>query len=163
MTEFHTPVFKIPASVYLKAEARDFAFRRGWLAALPLVAAFIAGLFDVRFLLVGLMLLFIVVPHMMALIYFHRLLSPEARDAMATKAVSGTQGKELRIVFYDCDPAGDKPPVAIREEAVSWRDIISARKAGRYRIIRIRGRELPLIIEAAGDGEPRADFFARIQ
>lgn len=156
MTEFTTEIIKIPASAYLKVEARDFAFKWGWALLLPVVASAVGGIWDVRFLLIALILVFVVIPPVIALVYFTRLLSPEAPAAMRLRGYRCRRGQFIEIRYYRPGKEEDEPEPD-GNETIDWENIVSVSESGTYFAVRIKNKELPLLIPA-GERTPR-DFF----
>ncbi|MCM1138543.1 MAG: hypothetical protein NC453_08235 [Muribaculum sp.] len=85
--------------------------RYGWAVALPLiVCAAIGLLFDVRFLFIALMLLFIVIPMLMSFLYTYYMLTSEARRAVTRKEVEIDDNNGVKLVYLPPEKPVFKEP-----------------------------------------------------
>lgn len=143
--------------------------RYGWLVLLPIAVFAACGvMFDVRLLLVALMLLFIVVPMLMSFLYTYYMLAPEARRAVIRKEVEICDGEYLKLTYLGPEDADDDkaekskrmllpiadekdlrhlPPLRIPDpETIGWKDVISIRTTSRFMVYIIKGPRLNFIL-----------------
>ena len=71
-----------------------------WMVAPVAICALIAVWIDVRFVIVAMMVLFIVLPMVLALLYFYYGLSPEARWSIMEKSAT-VDGQSITLHFTD--------------------------------------------------------------
>lgn len=92
---------KVTAGAYMRRLCGMFVAENWLWMVLPLaVCAVLAIWVDVRFIIVGLMVLFIVLPMVLALLYFYYGFSPEAQWSIMEKRVDiGDEG--LTLTFTD--------------------------------------------------------------
>ncbi|MCM1075843.1 MAG: hypothetical protein NC411_00605 [Bacteroides sp.] len=154
--------------------------RYGWLVILPIAAFAACGvMFDVRFLLVALMLLFIVVPMLMSFLYTYYMLAPEARRAVIRKEVEISEGEFLKLTYLgpeEKDEAAQRnskrmllpiaeekdddplPPLPVpAPEKIGWDDVIATRSTSRFMVYIIKGPRLNFILI------PHSAFMRKIQ
>lgn len=62
-----TQIYRIPASAYVRAEASRHLSRWWWALAIPVAGCAIAGIYDLRFLYLALMLSLVVYPMLLSL------------------------------------------------------------------------------------------------
>lgn len=121
MTDTTSEIFSISAKTYAAARARQYA--GAWAAALilPLVAAVIAGFFDMRWWFVGLMALFIVYPMVLTMAWFS--LTGKAYMALLLRPQRWTfhKNRRLDIEFFRFDMEKDSEPMERR--SITIKDI----------------------------------------
>lgn len=144
--------------------------RYGWIILIPLVACAAVGIvYDERFLLIALMLLFIVVPMLMSFLYTYYMLTPEARRAVLRKEVEIRDGESLRLVYLPKEKPDDgkkdesrrmllpiareeeRNPEPVKEiipdpELIAWSDVIRVRFTSRFRVYVLRGPRLSFLL-----------------
>lgn len=145
--------------------------RYGWTLLLPILLCTAVGLiFDERFLLIALMLVFIVVPMLMSFLYTYYMLTPEARRAVIRKRVEIDDNNSLRLVYLpeekkeDADgvkPASERtllpiasdkerapmPPLPVPDpETIPWTDIIAVKSTSRFRVYLLKGPRLNFVL-----------------
>lgn len=126
-------------------------------------------MFDERFLLVALMLLFIVVPMLMSFLYTYYMLTPEARRAVLRKEVEISEGESLRLIYLPPEesenerrkrtkrielPVGGSreeekplPPLPLPvPETIRWEDVIGVKYTARFIVYLINGPRLNFIL-----------------
>lgn len=130
----------------MRIEARHVTRRLLLIMAVPTVALAIAGFWDLRWLLVALMILLVIIPQAVVLTYFSKLLRPEAREALALQQLTVTPGADITIYYLDPDsgaPAGTPRRIA-------WNDIKSVGRTGRLLVILTAdSSRIPVPTEAA--------------
>ncbi len=123
MSETKLPVsvtigpFRVEAGQYVRPMLRMF-FGRNWMwFALPLLAAGATAICtaDVRWAIVGLILLFMVFPMIMVLIYINYALTLEVRWSLMEKTMH-IDGDGVHMSFADA---------RMRDRSISWNDISS--------------------------------------
>lgn len=137
-----TAVFRLSPAEYLTVSYRRLLPRLISIMALPIIICGIAALTDIRWALVGLIILFLVYPMAMAYIYFSKLLTVEAQQALCPKRVTVSANRNLHIVYEP--PAEEIAPPPAKE--VSATDITSARQVGRHIVFTIPSLGYPLLI-----------------
>lgn len=91
----------------------EWAARYWWAIAVPIVPCLIAGCFDLRFLIVAAAWVFILVPGILAFVYFHHALSPEAARMTLPHVVTFADNG-ITVTWPDTD----YPPVQIPKARV---------------------------------------------
>lgn len=145
--------------------------RYGWTLLLPILLCTAVGLiFDERFLLIALMLVFIVVPMLMSFLYTYYMLTPEARRAVIRKRVEIDDNNSLRLVYLPEEkkegadgvkPASERtllpiasdkecaplPPLPVPDpETIPWTDIIAVKSTSRFRVYLLKGPRLNFVL-----------------
>lgn len=145
--------------------------RYGWTLLLPILLCTAVGLiFDERFLLIALMLVFIVVPMLMSFLYTYYMLTPEARRAVIRKRVEIDDNNSLRLVYLPEEkkegadgvkPASERtllpiasdkeraplPPLPVPDpETIPWTDIIAVKSTSRFRVYLLKGPWLNFVL-----------------
>lgn len=128
-----TDTFRISPAVYLRVTAG--AMLPSLTVAIILIAllATLAGIIiDLRILLVGLILLFLILPFVIGHIYYSRLLTPQARYAVAPKHLIFHPDGSIDEIPDSADPE-NTPAIAPRHFPA---DTIKNRKViGKYAIV----------------------------
>ena len=109
--------FKVTSSEYMRPMILMFFRRNWWWFILPVAVtiALMVLLNDVRWLIVGLMLVFMVFPMILALIYFNYALTIVVRWSLMEKSIL-LDDEGLHLDFVD---------KRMRPRTISWRDIAS--------------------------------------
>lgn len=146
MTKTSTQPFTTSSGDYLFTLMCLWAPRYGWTVAIPVILCAVVGiLWDVRFLLIALMLTFIVVPMLMSFLYIYYMLTPEARMAVIRKTVEIDEGHSLRLVylppeqpvcdnnkFGDDSPKEEILPFIPAPETIGWDEIKKVKYTSRF-------------------------------
>lgn len=149
MTHLTTQPFSIPATDYARATILTNISAWWWVAAVIVAGCGIASFFDLRWTFVGLIVIFLIVPFVIFNIYFSKLLTPEARRALAQKQIEFIAGKEIKITYTD-------PDTPLPEETIDWSRISSITSGKKYISISLSGVSLTFILisrEALTDPE----------
>lgn len=113
--------FAIPSRNYINRLALNWLANHWWILATPLVGVCVWGLFDIRAVYVGLIIIFLIYPMSLTLVWFDYALSPQSIRAIMPKQVTVTNDG-LRIDYLpkndDCKPL----PSAF----IPWEDIRAA-------------------------------------
>lgn len=145
MTKTSTQPFTTSSGDYLFTLMCLWVPHYGWTVAVPVVLFAVVGvLWDVRFLLISLMLLFIVVPMLMSFLYIYYMLTPEARMAVIRKTVEIDEGHSLRLVYLppeqpvsaqrhgDDSPGEDIFAHVPEPETIGWDEIKKVKYTSRF-------------------------------
>lgn len=134
-TVITTGSYTTPASAYVALALRDSLGRRWWYIALPVIGTLCLALFDLRWLFVALIEVFIITPFFIANAYFSRLLTPEARRAVLPKSIVIRAADRIDIDYSvkDDTDAAVPPP-----ESIFWDEVTDVRRHGTGWIICIR-------------------------
>ena len=84
-----------------------------WMVAPVAICALLAVWIDVRFVIVAMMVLFIVLPMVLALLYFYYGLSPEARWSIMEKQIV-IDGMGMALIFSD---------QRMKAHVIAWHDV----------------------------------------
>lgn len=140
-----TDVFRTSPATYLKYAAGSMIMTLAVMAAAILAAGLVMwAAVDVRWMLVALIIVMLIFPMTVCYIYFSKLLTTEARRAVTPKHVEIRPGHSVSEIFQPADE--NIPPVAT--VVTPWADTLTRTISGGNLIIRIRGRNTPLIIPA---------------
>lgn len=159
MTEHNqviTETYRLTPTAYLKVAAGAMLPVFGWISAALLSAALIASVFDIRFVFVALIIIFILIPMMMSYIYFSKLLTIEARRSLSPKHIVVIPGKSITEIPESVEEAS----VPLPAETHLWRDIADCRKAGRMIVVEFTDHQQLLIpINVLPDNIPLHELF----
>ena len=90
--------FSVSNSKYCYLLMREYFLVNWWIYCIPLIACILAGLFDFRFILVALMIMFILIPMALYFVYVTYGLLPENRYSIMKKnAIVNEKGIELHL------------------------------------------------------------------
>ncbi|MBD5173559.1 MAG: hypothetical protein HDT08_02860 [Bacteroidales bacterium] len=99
-----TSTFKSTASEYLSLAISRSISTYCLLIIIPIIIfSIIALIFDIRWILVTLIFLFLIAPFIIANIYFSKLLTPQARIALSPKKIRIVSGKYIEIYLVDTE------------------------------------------------------------
>ncbi len=101
--------FTTPPAAYMRRLLSLWLGSRWWIIALFFAIFIIASALDVRFLLVGLMLIFLVYPMLMATLCIKYLLTPKVRRAVLTKQVEIRTPDTILITYPVADESAEVP------------------------------------------------------
>lgn len=136
-----TEPFRLSPAKYLRVAAGKLLPRVLTVLAVPVMACFVAACFDLRWAFVGLILLFLVAPTLIAYIYFYKLLTPEAREALQPKKI--TFEKECLTVEYLSVEENAPVPASRR---ISHKEITDRYFSAGCLVLQIKGTRYPLLI-----------------
>lgn len=104
----------VPSGTYMRHLCAMFLADNWLWMVLPVaLCGVLAVWFDVRFVIVALMVLFIVLPMVLALLYFYYGLSPEARWSIMPKTVT-IEDQGLTLAFTD---------ERMKKHVIAWDDV----------------------------------------
>lgn len=144
-----TGCFRVGHTAYLRYTARSVVPRLLVFLLLPILACFIASLWDMRWAFVGIIILFLIAPMVMAYIYFSKLLTPEAQKALSPKQVklpAATQVPDseryLTVTYLSANEENTPPPPV----TFGWDKVRQITETRRFLILEVDGLGYPLII-----------------
>ncbi|MCM1401861.1 MAG: hypothetical protein NC189_07580 [Bacteroides sp.] len=137
-----TEPFRATPGAYFRYSARRVIVRLGLITAVPVAAALLASLLDMRWAFVALILVFLVAPMAVAYIYFTRVLTIEAQRALSPKCVTLQPGIDLTVTYVSADEENTPLPA----QAIAWQDIDSIELNGCYLTVESRMLGYPLLI-----------------
>lgn len=111
----------IPARSYINRLALKWLTHRWWLLAVPLAAAALWTLFDIRALFAVLALVFLLYPMSLTLVWFDYALSPQSMRTISSKLITVTDSG-LRLDFIAKDEDSKPLPATF----VRWDEILDA-------------------------------------
>ncbi|MCM1292722.1 MAG: hypothetical protein NC111_02115 [Bacteroides sp.] len=136
--------YKLTPAAYFKVAAGSIIPTFAALSILiVLVAGALAVIFDLRILLVALILLFLVIPFIVANIYFSRLLSPSAQKAIHLKSVEIVPFTSISETLIS-DNGPDN--VTCRTIHYPWSTVKSIRQTSKQIIITLTPDNYTLIV-----------------
>lgn len=110
MATFSTDIFKPSARIYAKSYVRHTVATWGFVVSLPFVAAFFAGFFDIRWWLVGLMLLMIAYPAFVLFAWLAITSRPHQATMVRPQRWTFADDGSIEINFYPFEHNDDTPP-----------------------------------------------------
>lgn len=144
-----TDIFKLTPAAYFRIAAGAVLPKLVVLWTSIIIAAIAAGVFfDIRILLVALIIIFIVVPMIVGHIYFSRLLTADARYALMPKRVVIVPDESITEVFESADPENIPPQTRL----FRWNIISSRRISGKNLIVGFNDSDYILIIPLSSFG-----------
>ena len=134
----HLEPFRVQSGDYLRQLGRMYLAQRWpWLAVPPLACGVIAaGLADVRWLIVALMVLFIVIPMVLALAYINYALSLEARWSLLEKSITLTDDG-LLLRFTD---------QRMRDRVIRWAEVSCVKVGGEAFLVMLTVRPYTFVM-----------------
>lgn len=142
--------------------------RYGWTVFIPIVICLVIGaIYDERFLLIALMLLFIVIPMLSSFLYPYYMLTPEARRAVHRKEVEIAEGSHIRLIYLPDEEKSDShkrellplerdegQAESIREhkwpvpqpEEIPWSDVVRVKYTPRFRVYILKAPRLTFLL-----------------
>lgn len=166
-----TQPFTTSSGDYLSVLLSLWIPRYGWTIILPIaICAAVGFVYDPRFLLIALMLLFIVVPMLMSFLYTYYMLTPEARRAVIRKQVEIDENNFIRLIYLSDEkkenaesgksvaqrtllPIASEegraplPPLPVPDpETIQWSEILSVRSTSRFRVYILKGSRLTFLL-----------------
>ena len=115
-----------------------------WMVAPVAVCAMLAYMIDVRFLIVALMVLFVVMPMILALLYFYYGFSPEARWSIMEKtATLGPEG--ITLSFTD---------ERMKTHVIPWSDVRTIIEKDDALLLMLKGRRYTCLMFPASVIDP---------
>lgn len=145
--------FRATAATYFRIAAMPLLVKSLGMALLCVTAAGIAALWDIRFLFVALILLFVIIPPAIALIYFTRLLMPEAQFQLAWKRVAITPDHEISIEYLK-PTDDDREPEITDRHTVAWDSITDIRMTAAHIVFRYDDNRLLAVPVSSIPGLP---------
>lgn len=146
MTElaFSSKPFKLTPAIYFRIAAGAQLPTLAAMAVLLLLVATVAAvLVDLRIIFIGLIIVLLVIPFVVVNIYFKKLLTPQARFALARKQVVARSDGSLVETFL---PESDKPEEDMPDNEVdmpisprihSGESIVGVRRSGDFVVFSI--------------------------
>lgn len=109
-----TATFRTSPTDYLKLTAGRMATGLSVALALPIAACAVAAVFDIRWIFVALILVFLVFPLIVGYIYFSKLLTPAAQQALTPKHLEFLTDGSIAIIHESADEENQPlPPTRI--------------------------------------------------
>lgn len=115
MSVITTDKFRISSKQYFRAEAFHLARKLFWGVLVLLLSIIVAAIYyNTVFIYVGLILIFLILPPLIGLIYYTKLLTVEAQRSLAEKWIIITPGYNITVKFDDS---------RISEYTILWEEI----------------------------------------
>lgn len=146
--------YRLTPAAYFKIAAGDILPKLLVPFALLTLAAAIGAIFDMRWALVALILIFLVAPFIIGHIYFSRLLTPQAQRALSPKHVTIVGGTRITETPESAD--GENAPLP--EKTYGWDEITDVDIRNRILTIRFGQELLAIPLEAIAGTDPYALF-----
>ncbi|MBR5674571.1 MAG: YcxB family protein [Muribaculaceae bacterium] len=115
-----------------------------WMVLPVAVCGMLAIFIDVRFIIVALMILFVILPMLLALLYFYYGLSPEARWSIMEKTAT-IDDSGITLVFAD---------ERMKKHVIPWDDVRSIIEKDDALIIMLRGKRYTCLMLPASAVDP---------
>lgn len=145
-------IFRSEPQTYMRRMALLWLSRCWLFMLIPFIAVAVWSVYDVRALIVGLMMLFIVYPMALSVVWFNYSLSPQSRRAVAGKVlVFGDGGMDLTFL-----PAEEGAP-ALQPQHIGWSDVVSVSRTARSVELRL-GSRLDDFLEIPAEAFPEATW-----
>ena len=142
--QFSTTEFTTSPGTYLRCLLGMWFKRYGlWVAITVLVSAVLGVTYDLRFVIVTLMLVMIVMPMLLSYIYIYYMLAPEARRAIMPMRVEMHNDGSMTLT-YMADAIDGKPPHA--PETISAADIRGLHTWHSYRVVVMRAKRMSFML-----------------
>lgn len=135
--------FTTRPSAYMKRLISLWLGSRWWIIILFFAIYIAASIIDERFVLVGLMIIFLVYPMLMATLCINYLLTPNARRAVLTKQVELRYPESLIITYPNTD---DSDESVIPSDTIQLKQIRKVRIINGDLILILDNRKLDFII-----------------
>ena len=115
-----------------------------WMVLPIAICAILAFFVDVRFIIVGMMILFIVMPMVLALLYFYYGFSPEARWSIMEKTLTiGNEG--ITLTFTD---------ERMKKHAIGWDDVLHIIEKDNVLLFMLKGKRYTCLMLPASIVNP---------
>ena len=115
-----------------------------WMVLPIAICAILAFFVDVRFIIVAMMILFIVMPMVLALLYFYYGFSPEARwSIMEKKLTIGNEG--ITLTFTD---------ERMKKHAIGWNDVLHIIEKDNVLLFMLKGKRYTCLMLPASIVNP---------
>ena len=115
-----------------------------WMALPIAICAILAFFVDVRFIIVAMMILFIVMPMVLALLYFYYGFSPEARWSIMEKTLTiGNEG--ITLTFTD---------ERMKKHAIGWDDVLHIIEKDNVLLFMLKGKRYTCLMLPASIVNP---------
>lgn len=139
---FTTEEFRTTPSEYLRHALKKRLTTAMTIIVIPLLASIIAAFYDVRWLFVALIILFLLLPTAIMITYLSELLTPEAHQALAPKNVRFEIGKAISITHLPIsEESTAQPPTRI-----PWNNLTAFALTDRKLVITAQNLSYPLLI-----------------
>lgn len=140
--------FTVKSSIYVKQLLGIWLTKYWWIIILPLAGVALAGIWDARWLIVALMMLMILMPAVMAIVFFNFALSPEVAKRTLPQFLN--TNAESFTISYAPHPESSFSPSS---EQFTIRDIRTIEDNGKYLIIHMQSSQYSIIIIPASEPE----------
>ncbi len=115
-----------------------------WMVLPIAICAILAFFVDVRFIIVAMMILFIVMPMVLALLYFYYGFSPEARWSIMEKTLTiGNEG--ITLTFTD---------ERMKKHAIGWDDVLHIIEKDNVLLFMLKGKRYTCLMLPASIVNP---------
>lgn len=135
--EIITENFRVTSQQYFRAEAFHLARKLFWGIIILILVIVIASCFNILFIYLGLILFLVVIPPIIAFIYFSKLLTIEAQKNLAEKRLIINPQESITVEFIENK---------LESIIINWSDISTIRCNGDFAQIRDRNGKLLLLI-----------------
>lgn len=144
MTAVEIGIYKLSSSVYVRLLFERFISAR-WYVLAAVVLPFVALSFvDLRFLYVALMALFIVMPMILAFVYFYYAFSEECVFSIRRGTTSfGDKGIEREFFNDDDEPVG--------QQQYDWAAFSGGEFCEQGLVLFLKGKKLPFVLVPASE------------
>lgn len=115
-------IFSISPHTYAKARARKYAGAWAVALVLPVIAAVIAGFYDMRWWFVGLIVLFIIYPMVLTMAWFSLTGSPSMALLLRPQRCTFRRDRKVDIEFFHFDTEENPEPADRITVAISDAD-----------------------------------------
>ena len=135
MSAITTEKFRINSKQYFRAEAFHLARKLFWIVLVLLLSIIVASIYNIVFIYIGLILIFVILPPLIAFVYYTKLLTVDAQRNLAEKWIIITPGDNVTVKFNNG---------AILDYTISWQEINSVNQ--RYGLIELRDKNDKILL-----------------
>lgn len=114
MSVITTDKFRINSNQYFRAEAFHLARKLFWGVLVLLLFVIVASIYNIVFIYVGLILIFIILPPLIAFVYYTKLLTADAQRNLAEKRIVIIPGDNITVKFDNSE---------IPDHKILWEEI----------------------------------------
>jgi len=137
-----TQSFRLTPAAYLRVTAAGLISTTAIYSTTLLAICAIAAIFDIRWLILALIIAFLIIPIGIFHIYYSRLLTTEAQRSLSVKHIEIIPNQTLHII-HEAASENHQP---LPSETIAWNLISGSEIRGKHLTLYISGWKHPLII-----------------
>lgn len=137
MQEYKTDKFRVYPINYFRAESYGSARKLFFIFLSIFIVSVALSFYNLVFLFVGLIVFFLIIPTLVALVYFYKLLTIDAQRNLSEKSLTIKKGREIMVVYENEN---------IKDCIIEWKSIYSVLKRHKHIEIRSIDKKLLLLV-----------------